>query len=35
MSFPHIVRGLSHHTHQRIILAQQASIIRQPQGFCL
>lgn len=34
MSFPHIVRGLSHHTHQRIILAQQASIIRQPQGFC-
>nr|DAU87781.1 MAG TPA: hypothetical protein [Caudoviricetes sp.] len=34
MSFPHIVRGLSHRTHQRIILAQQASIIRQPQGFC-
>ena len=34
MRFPHIVRGLSHRTHQRIILAQQVSIIRQPQGFC-
>lgn len=29
-----LVRGLSHHSHHWIILAPQASIIRQPQGFC-
>ena len=34
MSFPYIVRGLSHRSHQRIIPEHRASIFHQPQGFC-
>ena len=30
-----LVRGLSHPSHQRIILPPEASIVRQPQGLCV
>lgn len=30
-----LVRGLSHPSHQRIILPPEASIIHQPQGLCV
>lgn len=30
-----LVRGLSHLSHQRIILPPEASIVRQPQGLCV